>query len=138
MAMQVMQKPPPGPPSNSSTAIRNGTTAEGETKLAGNVKILRNSCCENVRGSSNKPKFDGYFLTCGAIFRTITPRMAPRPHDRAYALLIMASIAVFLLAGHFAATALLNAQRSRQLQLVNQLALRTSEAAVSFGAATLE
>ena len=61
-----------------------------------------------------------------------------RRHDRAYALLIAASVAFFVLGGHFAATALLDAQRSRQLQLVNQLALHTSEAAVTFGAATLE
>jgi len=59
-------------------------------------------------------------------------------HIRAYALLITASVVVFALAGHFAATALLDAQRARQLQLVNQLALRISEAAVSFGAAALE
>ena len=64
--------------------------------------------------------------------------MLLRRRDRAYALLIAASVAFFVLGGHFAATALLDAQRSRQLQLVNQLALRTSEAAVSFGAATLE
>ncbi|HVG51946.1 MAG TPA: EAL domain-containing protein [Xanthobacteraceae bacterium] len=64
--------------------------------------------------------------------------MVSRRHGLAHASLVAASVAFFLIAGHFAATALLDAQRTRQLKLVNELALRTSEAAASFGAATLE
>ena len=63
--------------------------------------------------------------------------MMSRRHGLAHASLIAAAVLFFLIGGHFAATAVLDAQRLRQLKLVNELALRTSEAAAAFGAATL-
>ena len=49
-----------------------------------------------------------------------------------------ASAAVFAIGGHFAADALLDAQRSKQIHELVEVALRRSEAAVDFGAATLD
>jgi sensor c-di-GMP phosphodiesterase-like protein len=54
------------------------------------------------------------------------------------AALTAACLVVFVVGGHFAATAVLDKQRSKQLQELTDVALRRSEVAVDFGAATLD
>jgi sensor c-di-GMP phosphodiesterase-like protein len=49
-----------------------------------------------------------------------------------------ACVSAFVSGGHFAATAVIDRQRSKQLQELTDVALRRSEAAVDFGAATLD
>jgi len=51
--------------------------------------------------------------------------------------LVAASLLGFLLSGHFAAKSLIDAHAWKELRLLNQLALRGSEALASFGASTL-
>jgi c-di-GMP phosphodiesterase len=48
-----------------------------------------------------------------------------------------AATMLFVIAGHFAATALIDGQRSKQLRELNDVALRRLEIAVDYGAATL-
>jgi len=52
--------------------------------------------------------------------------------------LAAACLVLFIGGGHFAATAVIGEQRSKQLQELTDVALRRSEAAVDFGAATLD
>lgn len=47
-------------------------------------------------------------------------------------------LVVFLCGGHFAATAVIDKQRAKQLQELTDIALRRSEVAIDFGAATLD
>jgi c-di-GMP phosphodiesterase len=54
------------------------------------------------------------------------------------AALVAACLVVFVGGGHFAATAVIGEQRSKQLQELTDVALRRSEVAVDFGAATLD
>src|ERR1700680_2672309 len=49
-----------------------------------------------------------------------------------------ASLVTFVTGGHFAAKAVIEAQQSRQLVELTDVALRRSETAVDFGAATLD
>ena len=51
--------------------------------------------------------------------------------------LMAASVGVFIAGGHFAANALIDANRSKQLREFNDLALRRSEIAVNYGLASL-
>jgi sensor c-di-GMP phosphodiesterase-like protein len=51
---------------------------------------------------------------------------------------VAASVTVFTTGAHFAATALIDQQRSRQLQELNETALRRSEAAIDLGIRTLD
>ena len=53
-------------------------------------------------------------------------------------LIIAASLVVFLTAGHFAATAVIEAQQSKQLRELTDVALRRSEVAIDYGAVTLD
>ena len=50
----------------------------------------------------------------------------------------VASVVIFVIAGHFAATALIDAQQSKQLRELGDVALRKSEIAVEYGTATLD
>jgi sensor c-di-GMP phosphodiesterase-like protein len=52
--------------------------------------------------------------------------------------LLAACLVVFVGVGHFAATAVIDKQRSRQIRELTDVALRRSEAAVDFGATTLD
>src|SRR6202163_1921693 len=52
--------------------------------------------------------------------------------------MVAASVVAFVTAGHFAAKGLIEAQQSRQLEELTEVALRRSEVAVDFGAATLD
>jgi sensor c-di-GMP phosphodiesterase-like protein len=52
--------------------------------------------------------------------------------------IVLASLAVFCAAGHFAATALIEAQQFRQLDELADVVLRRSEVAVDFGAAGID
>jgi c-di-GMP phosphodiesterase len=52
--------------------------------------------------------------------------------------LIAASLVAFATGGHFAAKAVIQGQQSRQLEELTDVALRRSEVAVEFGAATLD
>lgn len=52
--------------------------------------------------------------------------------------MVAASLAAFAVGGHFVATAVIEGQRSRQLSELADVALRRSEVAVDFGAATLD
>jgi sensor c-di-GMP phosphodiesterase-like protein len=52
--------------------------------------------------------------------------------------LVAASLVAFAAGGHFAAKAVIEGQQSRQLEELTDVALRRSEAAVEFGAATLD
>jgi sensor c-di-GMP phosphodiesterase-like protein len=52
--------------------------------------------------------------------------------------MVTASLVAFVMAGHFAAEAVIARQQARQLQEMTDVALRRSEAAVDFGAATLD
>src|SRR3984957_9978847 len=52
--------------------------------------------------------------------------------------IIAASLAAFAAGGHFAAKAVIQGQQSRQLEELTNVALRRSEVAVEFGAATLD
>src|SRR3982074_604203 len=51
--------------------------------------------------------------------------------------MVAPSLAVFVAGGHFAAKAVIEGQQSRQLEDLTEVALRRSEVAVDFGAATL-
>jgi sensor c-di-GMP phosphodiesterase-like protein len=48
-----------------------------------------------------------------------------------------AAVIAFVLCGHFAANALIEGQRAKQLSELSEIALRRSESAIDFGAATL-
>jgi c-di-GMP phosphodiesterase len=52
--------------------------------------------------------------------------------------LVAACLVAFVSGGHFAATAVIDKQRSKQLQELTDVALRRSEVAVDFGATTLD
>src|SRR5882672_4480884 len=52
--------------------------------------------------------------------------------------MIALSLIAFATGGHFAAKAVIEGQQSRQLQELTDVALRRSEAAIDFGAATLD
>src|SRR3979409_2770002 len=52
--------------------------------------------------------------------------------------MIASSLAVFATGGHFAAKAVIEGQQSRELEELTDVALRRSEVAVDFGAATLD
>jgi len=52
--------------------------------------------------------------------------------------MLAASLVVFSAGGHFAARAVIDRQQSRQLEELTEVALRRSEVAVDFGAATLD
>ena len=52
--------------------------------------------------------------------------------------MIASSLIAFATGGHFAAKAVIEGQQSRQLQQLTDVALRRSEAAIDFGAATLD
>lgn len=52
--------------------------------------------------------------------------------------MVALSLIAFATGGHFAAKALIEGQQSRQLQELTDVALRRSEAAIDFGAATLD
>jgi sensor c-di-GMP phosphodiesterase-like protein len=52
--------------------------------------------------------------------------------------IVVASVAAFATTGHFAADAVIQAQQTRQLDELVNVALRRSEAAVDFGTATLD
>jgi sensor c-di-GMP phosphodiesterase-like protein len=52
--------------------------------------------------------------------------------------MVVTSMVVFMVGGHFAAKAVIEGQQSRQLEELTDVALRRSEIAVSFGAATLD
>jgi c-di-GMP phosphodiesterase len=52
--------------------------------------------------------------------------------------IVAASLITFVTGGHFAAKAVIEAQQSKQLQELASVALRRSEVAVDFGAATLD
>jgi sensor c-di-GMP phosphodiesterase-like protein len=52
--------------------------------------------------------------------------------------MVAASLVAFVTAGHFAAKAVIEEQQSRQLKELTDVALRRSEVAVDFGAATLD
>src|SRR5262249_28401071 len=51
--------------------------------------------------------------------------------------MVTASLAAFVMGGHFAAEGVIARQQARQLQELTDVALRRSEAAVDFGATTL-
>jgi sensor c-di-GMP phosphodiesterase-like protein len=51
---------------------------------------------------------------------------------------VAASLAAFVVGGHFAASAVIEAHQSRQLEELTDVALRRSEVAIDFGAATLD
>ena len=53
-------------------------------------------------------------------------------------LIIAASLVVFVTAGHFAATAVIETQQSKQLRELTDVALRRSEVAIDYGAVTLD
>src|SRR4030081_3911121 len=52
--------------------------------------------------------------------------------------IVAASLVAFATGGHFAAKAVIEGQQSRQLEELTDVALRRSEVAVDFGAATLD
>jgi sensor c-di-GMP phosphodiesterase-like protein len=52
--------------------------------------------------------------------------------------MVATSLVVFMTGGHFAAKAVIEGQQSRQLEELTDVALRRSEVAVDFGAATLD
>ena len=52
--------------------------------------------------------------------------------------MVATSLVVFAAGGHFAAKAVIEGQQSRQLEELTDVALRRSEIAVDFGAATLD
>src|SRR6195256_2821040 len=52
--------------------------------------------------------------------------------------MVTASLVAFVTGGHFAAKAVIEGQQSRQLEELTDVALRRSEVAVDFGAATLD
>jgi c-di-GMP phosphodiesterase len=52
--------------------------------------------------------------------------------------MVAASLVVFVAGGHFASQAVIEEQQSRQIQELTDVALRRSEVAVDFGAATLD
>jgi c-di-GMP phosphodiesterase len=52
--------------------------------------------------------------------------------------LVAACLAAFVVGGHFAVTAVIDHERSKEIQELTDAALRRSEAAVDFGAATLD
>jgi c-di-GMP phosphodiesterase len=56
----------------------------------------------------------------------------------AHVTMLAVSVASFLVAGHFAAKAVIHGQQERQLEELADVALRRAEVAVSFGAATLD
>jgi sensor c-di-GMP phosphodiesterase-like protein len=64
--------------------------------------------------------------------------MKPRWPGTAYILLVGLSIGAFMTGGHFAATALIDAQRSKELRELSEVALRRSEVAVDEGVVTLD
>src|SRR3981189_483844 len=52
--------------------------------------------------------------------------------------IVVTSLVALVAGGHFAATAVIEGQQSRQLEELTDVALRRSEVAVDFGAATLD
>ena len=63
--------------------------------------------------------------------------MKPRSPIIAYVFVMAASVGVFMAGAHLAANALIDAQRSKQLHELNELALRRSEIAIDYGIITL-
>ena len=70
--------------------------------------------------------------------RAVSDSLKLRWPGIAYLALLAASISVFLAGAHVAATALIETQRSRQLDELTETALRRSEVAVDYGIATLD
>jgi c-di-GMP phosphodiesterase len=64
--------------------------------------------------------------------------MKPRWPSVTQLAVLIASLATFVTGGHFAAQAVIGQQQSRQLRELASVALRRSEVAVDFGAATLD
>ena len=64
--------------------------------------------------------------------------MKPRWPSVTQIAMVATSLAVFVAGGHFAAKAVIEGQQSRQLEDLTEVALRRSEVAVDFGAATLD
>lgn len=64
--------------------------------------------------------------------------MKPRWPSLTQIVMVAFSLAVFITGGHFAATAVIDGQQLRQLEELTEVALRRSEVAVDFGAATLD
>jgi sensor c-di-GMP phosphodiesterase-like protein len=65
-------------------------------------------------------------------------QMKPRWPSVTQIAMVATSLAVFVAGGHFAAKAVIEGQQSRQLEDLTEVALRRSEVAVDFGAATLD
>src|SRR3978361_599699 len=64
--------------------------------------------------------------------------MKPRWPSVTEIVMVAPSLAVFTTAGHFAAKAVIEGHQARQLEELTDVALRRSEVAVDFGAATLD
>jgi sensor c-di-GMP phosphodiesterase-like protein len=64
--------------------------------------------------------------------------MKQRWHRVTQITMVAASLVTFVTGGHFAAKAVIEAQQSRQLVELTDVALRRSESAVDFGTATLD
>jgi sensor c-di-GMP phosphodiesterase-like protein len=64
--------------------------------------------------------------------------MKQRWHRVTQAAMVAASLVTFVTGGHFAARAVIEAQQTRQLVELTDVALRRAETAVDFGAATLD
>jgi len=64
--------------------------------------------------------------------------MGPRWHGTLRIALVALSVGLFYVGAHFAATALIDSQRARQIAEINEAALRRSEIAVDYGLATLD
>jgi c-di-GMP phosphodiesterase len=67
-----------------------------------------------------------------------TGQMKQRWHRVTQIAMVAASLVTFVTGGHFAAKAIIEAQQSKQLVELTDVALRRSETAVDFGAATLD
>lgn len=70
--------------------------------------------------------------------RAVADTLKRRWPGIAYIALLMTSVSVFLTGAHVAATALIETQRSRQIEEMTETALRRSEVAVDYGIATLD
>ena len=64
--------------------------------------------------------------------------MKPRWPSVKLIVMVATSLVVFITGGHFAAKAVIEGQQSRQLEQLTDVALRRSEVAVDFGAASLD
>jgi sensor c-di-GMP phosphodiesterase-like protein len=64
--------------------------------------------------------------------------MAMRRSTFVYACVVGASISIFAFGAHFAATALIDSQRTKELHELNEATMRQSEVAIAYGAITLD